>query len=54
MVRAHPARPEDYQKFVELFLGTTTFSQQCRIRNPKEVRVDYDANTKELTASADN
>lgn len=54
VVRAHPARPEDYQKFVELFLGTTTFSQQCRIRNPKKVRVDYDANTKELTASADD
>jgi hypothetical protein len=54
VVRAHPARPEDYQKFVELFLGTTTFSQQCRIRNPKDVRVDYDAQTKELTASADN
>lgn len=56
MVRARPTRtrPEDYQKFVELFLGTTTFSQQCRIRNPKEVRVYYDAQTKELTASANN
>ena len=53
VVRARPTRPGDYQRFVELFLGRTTFSQQCRIRNPKAVRVDYDAAQKELTATAD-
>jgi hypothetical protein len=53
VVHARPTRPEDYQKFVELFIGTSTFSQQCRIRNPKAIRVDYDAAKKELSASAD-
>jgi len=53
VVHAHPTRPDDYQRFVELFLGSTTFLQQCRIRNPKAVRVDYDATKNELTATAD-
>ncbi len=53
VVHARPTRPADYQRFVELFLGSTTFSQQCRIRNPKAVRMDYDATKQELTASAD-
>lgn len=52
VVRPRPNRASDYQKFTELFLGRSTFSQQCRIRNPDAVLVDFDAETNELTASA--
>ncbi|UOQ99298.1 carboxypeptidase-like regulatory domain-containing protein [Hymenobacter sp. 5317J-9] len=52
VVRPNPNRASDYQKFVELFLGRSTFSQRCRIRNPDEVVVDFDAETSELTASS--
>lgn len=41
-----------YQKFVELFLGRTTFSQECSIRNPEGVVVKYEADKDELTATA--
>ena len=54
VVRPRPNRLADYLKFTELFLGRTTFSQQCRIRNPDDVLVDYDPATKELTAAARN
>lgn len=53
VVRPRPNRPEDYQKFAESFLGSTTFSAQCRIRNPAAVQVDYDAERNELTATCD-
>jgi hypothetical protein len=52
VVRPRPNRASDYQKFTELFLGRSTFSQQCRIRNPDDVLVDFDAEANELTASA--
>ena len=54
VVRGRPARnkPEDYQRFVELFLGNTAFSRQCRIRNPSGVRVSFDGQTNVLTATA--
>ena len=56
VVRAKPQRNPDraanYQKFVTLFLGQTTFSRQCRIRNPDEVLVDFDAAKNVLTASS--
>lgn len=51
VVRPHPNKPEDYQKFASTFLGSTTFSQQCRIRNPEAVRVEYDVEKNELTAT---
>lgn len=51
--RKHRNKPEDYQRFVELFLGNSVFSGQCRIRNPEGVRVDYDAQTNVLTAESD-
>ncbi|WP_201986864.1 carboxypeptidase-like regulatory domain-containing protein [Hymenobacter rubidus] len=54
VVRPNPNRASDYQKFTELFLGRSTFSAQCRIRNPDDVLVDYDADANELTASAIN
>jgi hypothetical protein len=52
VVRPNPNRVADYQKFVELFLGGTTFSRQCRIRNPDDVLVDFDPAENELTASS--
>lgn len=51
-IRPHRNKPEDYQRFVELFLGNTAFARQCRIRNPDGVRVDYDPQANELTAEA--
>lgn len=51
--KANPRRADDYLKFKELFLGHTTFSQQCHIRNPKAIDVDFDPQANELTASAD-
>ena len=52
VVRPNPNRASDFQKFTELFLGRSTFSKQCRIRNPDDVLLDYDARANELTASA--
>jgi hypothetical protein len=52
VIRPRPNKPEDYQRFVQLFLGSTAFSRQCRIRNPDGVRVEYDAPANELTAEA--
>ncbi len=52
VVRPNPNRASDFQKFTDLFLGRSTFSKQCRIRNPDDVLVDYDAQANELTASA--
>jgi hypothetical protein len=52
VVRPNPHRADDYRKFVELLLGRSTFSQQCRIRNPDDVLVDFDTEKNELTASA--
>ena len=52
VVRPNPNRASDFQKFAELFLGSTTFSRQCRIRNPDDVLVDYDGESNELTARA--
>lgn len=54
VVRPNPNRASDYQKFTELFLGGTSFSRQCRIRNPDDVLVDFDPETNELTATAIN
>ena len=52
VVQPEPNKPEDYQKFSALFLGTSTFSEQCRITNPEKVRVYYDDSTQTLTARA--
>jgi hypothetical protein len=52
VVRPNPNRASDYQRFTELFLGRSTFSRQCRIRNPDDVLVDFDADANELTARA--
>ena len=52
VVQPAPNKPEEFQKFTELFLGGTSFSEQCRISNPDQVRVLLDDSTKELTARA--
>lgn len=54
VVRPRPNNPGDYQRFKELFLGYSTFSQQCHIHNPDDVLVDFDSKTTELTATARN
>ena len=51
VIRPHPNNPNDYQKFASTFLGSSTFSRQCRIRNPDAVRVEYDLDRNELTAT---
>lgn len=51
VVRPNPNRAADYQRFLDLFLGTSTRARQCRVRDPDAVRVDYDAQQRLLTAS---
>jgi len=43
-------KPEDFQRFKTLFLGTSTFSQSCRIKNPDDVWVTFDPSTQVLSA----
>ena len=52
VVRPNPNRAGDYQKFTELFIGRTSFSRLCRIRNPDDVILDFDPQENVLTASA--
>ena len=52
VVRPNPHREADYQRFLELFLGTSTFARQCRVRDPEAVQIDYDGERNVLTASA--
>ena len=52
VVRPNPNRASDYEKFVELFLGRTAFSRQCRISNSDDVLVEYDTVENELTATS--
>jgi hypothetical protein len=51
VVRPEPNRYDDYQRFLELFLGSSTLSRQCRVLNPDGVRVRYDPQQNALTAS---
>jgi len=50
VVKPAPNKPEEYRKFTELFIGGSTFSEQCHISNPDQVRVMLDDSTQELTA----
>ncbi|GAB3652045.1 carboxypeptidase-like regulatory domain-containing protein [Hymenobacter agri] len=52
VVRPEKNKPADFQKFARQFLGTSTWSQQCRIENPDDVVVVYNKTTGELTALA--
>ena len=51
VVRPNPNRAADFERFKELFLGTSTLARQCRLRNPDDVQVDYDPRQNALTAS---
>ncbi|QNE40322.1 carboxypeptidase-like regulatory domain-containing protein [Hymenobacter sp. NBH84] len=50
VVRPHRNRPADYARFAQRFLGSSSFSKQCKIRNPDGVVVEYDAQKDVLTA----
>ncbi|MDQ2794850.1 MAG: carboxypeptidase-like regulatory domain-containing protein [Bacteroidota bacterium] len=50
VVRPAPNNPAQYRQFAELFLGGSTFSEQCHISNPDDVRVMLDDSTQELSA----
>ena len=50
VVKPEPNKPEQYREFSELFLGGSTFSEQCHISNPDDVRVMLDDSTQELSA----
>ncbi|AIZ63307.1 hypothetical protein PK28_05640 [Hymenobacter sp. DG25B] len=52
VVRPGKNRRADYQKFIAQFIGTTTFSKQCRIENPEDVVVINDPGSGELVAVA--
>ncbi|RZK22427.1 MAG: carboxypeptidase-like regulatory domain-containing protein [Hymenobacter sp.] len=54
VVKADAHQEDNYRKFSGLFLGTTTFSKQCRITNPDAIDVFYNDTTKDLTATTDN
>ncbi len=43
-----------YQTFLKLFLGTNEAAQKCKIENSKDLRFNYDDNTKELKATSRN
>ncbi|GAB3652417.1 hypothetical protein GCM10027594_27020 [Hymenobacter agri] len=51
VVRPEPNRADDYQRFLGLFLGSSTRSRQCRVLNPEGVRVRYDPLQNVLSAS---
>ncbi|MBC6610794.1 carboxypeptidase-like regulatory domain-containing protein [Hymenobacter sp. BT507] len=50
VVRPHRNRPADYARFAQRFLGSSSFSKQCKIRNPDGVVVEYDDKKDVLTA----
>jgi len=52
VVRPNPHRTADYQRFLELFLGTSTFARQCRVRDPEALQIDYDNERNVLSATA--
>ncbi|MFC7666916.1 carboxypeptidase-like regulatory domain-containing protein [Hymenobacter humi] len=47
VVRPGKNRRADYEKFIAQFIGTTTFSKQCRIENPEDVVVVNDEASRE-------
>jgi hypothetical protein len=52
VVRPDPNSAYNFQRFKELFLGSSSLARQCRLLNPDDVRVSYDPKTNELTAVA--
>jgi len=54
VVHADAHQEDNYRKFIDLFVGRTAFSKQCRLTNPEDVDVDFNDTTKTLTASTNN
>lgn len=54
VVKADAHQEDNYRKFIDLFVGKTTFSKQCRITNPEDVDVEYNDTSKTLTATTPN
>ncbi|OGX82308.1 hypothetical protein BEN48_04995 [Hymenobacter glacialis] len=52
VVKPEPNKPDELRQFTTLFLGGTSFSEQCYISNPDQVRIFLDEETGELTARA--
>jgi hypothetical protein len=50
VVQATATPAPDFPRFARLFLGTSAFAQQCRIRNPAAVQVAYTPRTQQLLA----
>lgn len=50
--RRHRNDPAAFLKFKELFLGTSSFSRQCKILNEQDVVVDFNPDRGLLTASS--
>jgi hypothetical protein len=54
VVKADAHQEDNYRKFIDLFVGRTAFSKQCRVTNPEDVDITFNDTTKTLTASTDN
>jgi hypothetical protein len=54
VVHADSHQEDNYRKFIDLFVGRTAFSKQCRITNAEEVDVAFNDTTKTLTATTNN
>ena len=50
--RRHRNDPAAYLKFKNLFLGSSSFSRQCKILNEKDIVVNYNKESNLLTASS--
>jgi hypothetical protein len=53
VVHADSHQEDNYRKFIDLFVGRTAFSKQCRVTNAEDVDIDFNDTTKTLTASTD-
>ena len=51
-VKDDPLRSAKLIMFKEQFLGRSAFADQCQILNPDVLNIDYDENTKTLTAAS--
>ena len=54
VVHADSHQEDNYRKFIELFVGRTAFSKQCRITNAEDVDIAFNDTTKTLTATTPN
>jgi len=54
VVRPHEINSAWYDMFKKQFIGTSELAQDCTILNPQVINLQYDDNTKTLTASSDD